>query len=208
MNAPIAMFPLGSVLLPGSFMPLHIFEERYRRLVRDCLASGSGFGVTLISRGVEIGGGDERTSVGVIARIIEAIEFEDGRWAIGAVGTTRVRVCEWLSDDPYPRAIVEHWPDTVDSELTETLVGRVRDLNDAVTSMAIALGEPVSHPPPDIPVDASDITFALVAASPLGSADHFDLLCAPGPHQRLQLLEQRLLDQQVLYGARIAMGSR
>ena len=52
------MFPLGSVLFPTMVLPLHIFEERYRALVTDCLAGEQEFGVCLIERGFEVGGGD------------------------------------------------------------------------------------------------------------------------------------------------------
>ncbi len=205
MTTPMPMFPLGTVLLPGSFLPLHIFEHRYRQLVVDCLAGDSCFGVTLISRGVEVGGGDERTTVGVIARIVEAVEYDDGRWAIGAVSTARIQVTDWLSDEPYPRALVEEWPDDTGESIPDVLVARLIDLLAAVTAMARVLGEPVAPSISELPVGASEVSFALSSASPLGSADRYDLLCAAGPLERLQLLEQRLNDQQVLYGARIAM---
>ena len=62
--AVLPMFPLGTVLLPGGVLPLHVFEPRYRQLVIDCLADDTGepeFGVTMIERGSEVGGGDQRT---------------------------------------------------------------------------------------------------------------------------------------------------
>jgi len=62
------MFPLGTVLLPRAHLPLHIFEERYRALARDCLAGDRSFGVVLIERGQEVGGGDVRFSVGTDSR--------------------------------------------------------------------------------------------------------------------------------------------
>ena len=75
------MFPLGGVLLPGAVLPLHVFEPRYRQLVVDCLADDDGdpeFGVTLIERGSEVGGGDQRTDVGVVARMVR-VEALAGR---------------------------------------------------------------------------------------------------------------------------------
>ena len=86
------MFPLGSVLVPGMVLPLHVFEARYRALVRDCVAGDGEFGVVLIERGSEVGGGDVRTDVGTVARIVQADEMPDGRFALGAVGVRRVRV--------------------------------------------------------------------------------------------------------------------
>src|SRR5262249_51200285 len=105
------MFPLGSVLFPTLYLPLHVFEERYRLMVHHCLDGDRRFGVVLIERGHEVGGGDVRTMVGTMAQILEAAETPDGRWAVGAVGTHRVRVHRWLDDSPYPRADVEEWPD-------------------------------------------------------------------------------------------------
>lgn len=101
------MFPLGAVALPGATFPLHVFEDRYRQMVRDVQAGDGRFGIVLIERGSEVGGGDVRTAVGTRMRISEAQEFEDGRWAILAVGEDRIRVNTWLPDDPYPMALVE-----------------------------------------------------------------------------------------------------
>ena len=105
------MFPLGAVLFPSMVLPLHVFEPRYRALTRDCLAGDRRFGVVLIERGSEVGGGDVRFSVGTAAQIVEAAELPDGRFALGTVGVQRVRVVSWLDDDPYPRAEVEVWAD-------------------------------------------------------------------------------------------------
>src|SRR3954454_16073722 len=105
------MFPLGTVLLPGAFLPLHVFEERYRALVAACMAGTPEFGVALIERGSEVGGGDARFDTGCVARIIEARELPDGRFAVATVGDRRIRVRSWLPDDPYPRADIDEWPD-------------------------------------------------------------------------------------------------
>ena len=66
------MFPLGAVLLPGESLPLQVFEPRYLALVDHCTATPDRmrFGVVLISRGHEVGGRDERTGVGTVARIV------------------------------------------------------------------------------------------------------------------------------------------
>ena len=105
----LPMFPLGMVLFPSLFLPLHVFEPRYRVLARHCMDGNREFGVVLIERGSEVGGNDVRTSVGTVAQIVDATELDDGRWVLGTVGTRRVRVHEWLTDDPYPRADVDDW---------------------------------------------------------------------------------------------------
>ena len=78
------MFPLGTVLVPGGGLPLHIFEERYRQMVRDVLAvdGPAEFGVVLIMRGTEVGGGDERADVACVARILDAEVSSDGRYGL------------------------------------------------------------------------------------------------------------------------------
>ncbi len=67
-------------------MPLHVFEPRYRALMRDCLAGDPRFGVVLIERGSEVGGGDERAALGTRGVITRAVELPDGRWLLEVVG--------------------------------------------------------------------------------------------------------------------------
>src|SRR5947199_9334117 len=102
----LPMFPLGTVLLPHAHLPLHIFEPRYRALVKDVLAGDGEFGVVLIERGQEVGGGDSRFGVGTVARIVQTAELPDGRWLGDAVGAQRFRVTEGLPDDPDPLALI------------------------------------------------------------------------------------------------------
>ena len=105
------MFPLSAVLFPHGELALHVFEPRYRRLTEDCLAGDGEFGVVLISRGSEVGGGDQRFSVGTVAHIEAASPNASGRWALHAGGRRRISVIRWLADGPYPQAEVEDLPD-------------------------------------------------------------------------------------------------
>jgi Lon protease-like protein len=198
--AVMPMFPLGSVLLPGAVLPLHVFEPRYRQLVIDCLADDTGdpeFGVALIERGFEVGGGDERTDVGVVARMVRVEALEGGRYAIVTVGTRRIRVNAWLPDDPYPLADVDDWPDE-DADapgLPERVAALTAQLG-AVLDLATQLGE---VRPGDIDLSSIDddplvASYHLAALSPIGPADRYRLLCAPSPASRLDLLADALDD--------------
>ncbi len=102
------MFPLGSTVFPGQVIPLHIFEERYRKLAQDLIApdADATFGIALIDRGHEVGGGDSRMQVATRVEVLQAEEFDDGRWGVVAAGVERIDVVEWLADDPYPMARV------------------------------------------------------------------------------------------------------
>ncbi|MGH3578652.1 MAG: LON peptidase substrate-binding domain-containing protein, partial [Mycobacterium sp.] len=107
MTGTLGMFPLSTVLFPHAGLPLHVFEERYRSLMADCLERGDDFGVVLIARGSEVGGGDQRFEVGTVARISHASRQDDGRLIILARGIERMRVRRWLAEAPYPLAEVE-----------------------------------------------------------------------------------------------------
>jgi len=109
----IPMFPLGSVLLPAMPLPLRIFEPRYLKLLGDLMGSPNPeFGVVLIERGAEVGGGDERMQLGTIAAVTN-IGTNEEFYGLESVGTTRFRVKTWLPDDPYPLADIELVPDLV-----------------------------------------------------------------------------------------------
>jgi Lon protease-like protein len=192
--APMPMFPLGMVLMPGMVLPLHVFEPRYRQLVRDCLeAPTQEFGVVLIGRGSEVGGGDERLDVGTVARIVQVGALADGRFAMITVGDRRIRVVEWLIDDPYPRADVEEWPDeagAVDEERLEVALARAK----RCAALAVELGDRAGVPEASLSGDPTLDTFIIAATAPLGAVDRFAALSAPGPGARLLLLEQFLDD--------------
>lgn len=113
------MFPLGTTLVPGQSLPLRVFEPRYVALVETCVIGDGRFGVVLIERGSEVGGGEARFNVGTVAQIMDLHSLPDGEWAFRAVGIDRFRVQDWLPDDPYPRAEVEMLADPhtqIDSE--------------------------------------------------------------------------------------------
>ena len=200
------MFPLGTVLFPSVFLPLHIFEPRYRRLARYCLDGDQEFGVVLIERGSEVGGDDVRTSVGTVARIVEAAELDDGRWVLGTVGTRRIRVREWLPDDPYPRADVEAWDDLDPSATTaESYAGVVARLRRVLAQKA-ELAEPATDATIELSDDPALGSFQVAAVAPLGPADQQRVLLAEGPDERLLLLEVLLTEESDYLAARLQMG--
>jgi Lon protease-like protein len=111
----IPLFPLGTVLFPGAVLPLRIFEERYRRLVRDLLDGPEPrrFGVVAIELGHEVGPGAARrlASVGCTAVLRRVVPYEDGRFDIVSVGGQRFRITEVDDAPSYPRAAVTLLPD-------------------------------------------------------------------------------------------------
>jgi Lon protease-like protein len=131
----IPLFPLHVVLAPGIALPLHVFEDRYRTMVRRCLDASSPFGVVLIRDGSEVAPRDGSAQelsiagVGTFAEIREASRYADGRWDLLAVGTSRFVVREVRPDvEPYLLAEVDPLPDepgSGDPAVAEELAGRV-----------------------------------------------------------------------------------
>jgi Lon protease-like protein len=112
----LPLFPLNTVLCPGIALPLHVFEDRYRALVRYCLESTSPFGVVLIREGREVGtGAISFTDTGTIAEIRDAGRQDDGRFDLLVVGTRRFRIRSILDGrGPYLVADAEILEETVD----------------------------------------------------------------------------------------------
>ena len=193
-----AMFPLQSALLPGETLPLNIFEPRYAQLVRDCVASPDpAFGVVLISRGQEVGGGDIRSDVGALARITEYADLGEGQYQLLALVGERIRISGWLPDDPYPRAVVTAWPDepgpdvgperisvVVDAILG--LFGRVIEARGGrLLSDALAVDEEIAD-------DPSRHIYALASRVPMGQADRYAVLAAPTLAERVTVLSDAI----------------
>jgi uncharacterized protein len=204
------MFPLGTVLLPFAHLPLHIFEPRYRALVKDCLAGDGQFGVVLIERGQEVGGGDARFGVGTVARIMQTAELPDGRWLVDAVGTERFRVTEWLPEEPYPLAMVEALEDDPivaggdgHREAAERRTAVERLLRQ-VLALQVELGFPAPSAVRTLDEDPATAAYEAALLSPLGPMDCQKVLEAPNTVARLTLLETMLGDARDLLSRRIA----
>ena len=196
------MFPLSAVLFPHASIPLHVFEPRYRDLMRDCLAADARFGVVLIERGSEVGGGDERSTLGTRGVITKSVELPDGRWVLEIEGEARIEVDEWLPDDPYPVALVREagpgpGPGPGDAG---PLVGTA---GQGVRRVRALLAEQGGAPPLPAELaldgggDAELAAWQLCAAAPLNSYDAQRLLAAEGVPERLRLLTQLMDDLEL-----------
>ena len=170
------MFPLGSVLMPAMPLPLRIFEPRYLKLLGDLMASEKPeFGVVLIERGDEVGGGEKRMALGTIASVINIGTTEEF-YGLESVGTQRFRVTNWLPDDPYPLAVIELVPDLIwDERLLasklklETKVRQLLAFASEFTNLQFGAATALS----DDPMEAC---WQLAGILPIGELDQLDLL--------------------------------
>jgi Lon protease-like protein len=172
------MFPLGSVLLPSMPLPLRIFEPRYLKLLGDLVTSEEPeFGVVLIERGTEVGGGEKRMNLGTIAKVTNIGTTEDF-YGLESYGSTRFRVNAWLPDDPYPIADIDFLPDLIwDDNLMPSRVHletKVRQL----LAFASEFGDLQFNSEVELSEDPMDACWQLAGILPVGQLDQMDLLAS------------------------------
>jgi Lon protease-like protein len=140
MGRHLRLFPLNSVLFPGAVLNLHIFEQRYKQMITECLESGEGFGVALIADGAEAGDPNVQPhDIGSVAEIVDVQPLPFGRYYISTVGGDRFRIKEVVSREPYLVAdvdIIEETEEPVDREIDE-LLPAVRNLFEEYLAMLI-----------------------------------------------------------------------
>jgi Lon protease-like protein len=170
------MFPLGSVLMPAMPLSLRIFEERYLKLLGDLMLSETPeFGVVLIDRGPEVGGGDKRLEIGTLASVTD-IGTLDQFYGLESKGTQRFRVNAWLPDDPYPMADIDFIPDLI---WNDTLMPARVHLETKVRNLlafASEFGDLQYGPDTELSNNPMDACWQLAGVLPVGGLDQQDLL--------------------------------
>lgn len=190
------MFPLGSVLFPHMPLHLRVFEPRYAVMLAEIVRAGAPrFGVVLIERGQEVGGGEHRFGYGTVAEITD-LKPHDDLLLLAARGTRRLQVTAWLEDAPYPRAEVEQMPELEWSDDHAALRTRAEQV--VRRSLAVASEFQESVWPVDIELAADPLTCAwqLAGIAPLSAIDQIRLL-------RVESVEQ-LLTEVIEYSSQAA----
>ena len=131
----IPLFPLNLVLFPGMPLPLHIFEERYKAMIGDCMRYNTPFGISLIRSGQEVGSPADPQRIGTTTRVLRSQMLEEGRLNIMTKGERRFEVIEVTQQEPHVAALVrlldepvgEGFPG-VSSEITEEFTKLMRSL--------------------------------------------------------------------------------
>ena len=194
------MFPLGSVLFPCVPIPLRVFEPRYLTMVGRLLDEdepGFEFGVVLIERGPEAGGGDQRASVGTMARLVSAAAGADDLLIVG-VGTRRFTVERWVDEDPYPRAELSMLPDL---EWSEALAPLRAEAEAVVRRVIARVAEPQSDAGIELSDDPVAAVWQLAAIAPLGEYDRYTLLRSTSMGGLLRQMIDLTLEAEELWSA-------
>jgi uncharacterized protein len=172
------MFPLGSVLFPYMPLRLRVFEERYLIMLSSLLeADQARFGVVLIERGPEVGGGEQRFPIGTLAEITQ-LGAQEGFVGLVARGSRRFAVDRWLDDAPHPRAEVTELPDLE----WDPGLGRLRAETERLVRRTLAMASEFAENlwPADVELadDPAAAAWQLAAIAPLGALDQQGLLSA------------------------------
>jgi Lon protease-like protein len=126
MPSRLPIFPLSAVLFPGTPLPLHIFEPRYKRMLADCLATDRRFGITPVRAARET---PEPGAIGCVAEVRVNQELPDGRSNIVVLGGTRFVLSRLLDESlPYLVALVQPFDDDPDTEPSAEETAAVREL--------------------------------------------------------------------------------
>jgi uncharacterized protein len=200
MSETLPLFPLGTVLFPGLLLPLHIFEERYRQLIRDLQAGPEPrrFGVIAIRQGRETGvdGIQALHEVGCTATLRQVKELEDGRYDIVTVGTHRFRLAGLDDAKPYLRGQVDMLTEV--SGAADAAAQAARVVRDLFRTYLSALAERgvTQISAPELPDDPVTLSYLVAASMIIDLSDRQALLAGPDARHRLAA-ERALLSREL-----------
>ena len=175
----LPLFPLNTVLFPGMPLHLHIFEERYKLMIRNCLQTGRPFGVVMIRDGQEAEGPlADPYRVGCTARILEVEHLPEGKMNLLVMGEKRFRIDRLKFDQPYLVGEVEFFPlqDSGSEGLLQTS-DRLRSLVKEYMQILSRLGE-VNLKPQNLPQDPLVLAYLAAVLVRVPQDEKQDLLAS------------------------------
>lgn len=193
----LPLFPLNTVLFPGMILPLHIFEERYKLMIEDCLEQERPFGVLLIRKGKEVGGGAVPHTVGTTTLIASVTRADGGRMNIITVGLERFRLLTLRHDRPYLVGDAEPFPLTGGgTEQARAQVGPMRALlRQYLSLLEQAQGHNIEID--DVPTDPRTLALLVAITLQLPMPQKQDLLAQPSV-MRMLLAERAIMNREQL----------
>jgi uncharacterized protein len=197
----VPVFPLNAVLFPGVVTPLHIFEDRYRALMRDLLVlpdpADRTFAVVAIREGYEVGdrGVQSLHRVGTLVQLTEVERYDDGRFDIEVTGRQRIVLDEVDPAGEYLTArgdLVDDEEDT--EEAAEEATRALAAFEEYRLELSTMRGGPVLAGP--MPRDPAYLSYSLAATCLLSQSERQDLLEAPDALTRLRMLRRSLREER------------
>jgi Lon protease-like protein len=200
--ATMAMFPLGSVLFPHMPLHLRVFEQRYLIMLANLIKEQQvEFGVVLIERGHEVGGGEHRFGIGTVAEITQ-LGAQEGFVGLAAAGRTRFEVVEWLTDEPHPRAEVRPLPDLEWQLELEPQRQQAEELVRRTLTLASEFSDNLYPADLELSADPVAAVWQLAGITPVGELDQVALLRSTSMAELLSRIIEVTADAGVGFGAR------
>ena len=212
----IPLFPLNLVLFPGMRLPLHIFEERYKTMISNCIERETPFGVLLIKEGVEAGGPAEPFRIGTTARITQNTQLEGGRFNILTIGENRFELVEIVSNTPFMVGNIRFLAEE-QGEVSEHLLIEIREeYSTFLKQLATVAGG--WNRIVDVPTDSSslarDVIATMASSIELSTSLRQEILEDPIVKSRLdrllpllkqgnELMQEKVEDSNPFKGARL-----
>ena len=154
----LPLFPLNTVLFPKATIPLHVFEDRYKAMINQCVNTNSSFGVVLIRLGLEEGDSAIPYDIGTTAKITKIDDLGEGRLFINAMGGEKFRIIKLIEDKAFLEANVEFLADKEDQDICRNIVIELNQLlNNNVRLVAGLRGEFFSNV--NIPCDLIELSY-------------------------------------------------
>ena len=158
----LPLFPLNLVLFPGMDLPLHIFEERYRDMIGECLENDAPFGVVLIKDGPEVGAPADPERIGTSTRILRSEILDQGRMNIMTRGQQRFEIEEIVQRVPHVVGRVRYLVDIEGEDCAELIPQVNEEYVDLVRNLTALAGGYTSRV--EIPVDPIELSYAIAAS--------------------------------------------
>ena len=182
----LPLFPLNLVLFPGMPLPLHIFEERYRAMIGECVDTKQPFGVVLIKEGLEVGEPADPFMTGTSARIAQVDRMEDGRMNILTQGERRFQVLEITQNLPHLVGQIRYLEENPGDTPSEMLAEMVEGYSSYLRNIEALSGGWTANA--QLPSDPVLLSFAVASSLDLPTGVRQQILEAPTAGQRLEIL--------------------
>ena len=212
----LPLFPLNLVLFPGMRLPLHIFEERYKTMISDCIRRETPFGVLLIKQGPEAGGPAEPFRIGTTARITQNTQLEGGRLNILTIGEKRFELVDVVSSTPFMIGNIRFLREE-QGEVSEHLLIEIREEYETfLKQLATVAGgwNRTLNVPSDSSTLARDVIATMASSIELSTSLRQEILEDPQVTSRLErllpllkqgneLMQEKAEDSNPFKGARL-----
>jgi ATP-dependent Lon protease len=209
----IPLFPLPNlVIFPHVLIPLHIFEERYKVMINECIERDEVFGIVLLRSGAETESEDTIHRVGVTGRIVQVERLENGRMNILTEGESRFRIRRFTQQEPYWKGVVDFFEDDEGHHSIEALYDEVAALYRKVVELG-AKADSSEEPDAAFPESPSDLSYMISYILDIESEAKQKLLemtttaerlraLVPHLNETIQKLEQQIALKDVIHKVR------